>query len=272
MLPRLAMLGSDLSSTPDQVVESEKPLSKNARKRLAKAARRAEQKLERRAKEKALKKEKKRARAIEAEDDPLPRPKKQRIAPQPFEARIVIDLGFDELMTPKVSPQILALRYCWVDSNLLLLQERASLCSQLGYTYSSQRRSSTPFSSLVFSSLGGQTKAHLETVGQGAYTRWKHVQWWEEDYEKIWSLSSGPDSDDKSAKSKVVYLTADSDNEISELEVGCAYVIGGIVDHNRYKNLCLDKANKQGIKTAKLPIGTYLAGQSQILDAPKSFN
>lgn len=101
------MLESDLASTPDQVVESEQPLSKNAQKRLAKAARRADQKLERRAKEKALKKEKKRARAIEAEDDPLPRPKKQRIAPQPFDAQIVIDLGFDKLMTPKVSPQIL---------------------------------------------------------------------------------------------------------------------------------------------------------------------
>lgn len=97
------MLESDLASNLDQAVDSEQPLSKNAQKRLAKAARRAEQKLERRAKEKALKKEKKRARAVEAEDDPLPRPKKQRVAPRPFEAQIVIDLGFDELMTPKVS-------------------------------------------------------------------------------------------------------------------------------------------------------------------------
>lgn len=153
-----------------------------------------------------------------------------------------------------------------VDLNRSLLQECASLCSQLGYTYSSQRRSSTPFSSLVFSSLGGQTKAHLETVGQGAYTRWKHIQWWEEDYEKIWSLPSGSYLDDKSAQANVVYLTADSDTEISELEAGHTYIIGGIVDHNRYKNLCLDKANKQGIKTAKLPIGTYLAGEFQILD------
>jgi len=61
-------------------------------------------------------------------------------------------------------------------------------------------------------------------------------------------------------KSKVVYLTADSDVEISELRPGETYIIGGIVDHNRYKNLCLHKAKTHGIRTAKLPIGTYLRG------------
>ncbi|KAF8313405.1 hypothetical protein DL93DRAFT_2059114 [Clavulina sp. PMI_390] len=234
----------DLTTTalPPEVIEAaeQRPLSKNAQKRLVKAAKRAEQRLERRAKERAAKKAKKRARAVALEDDPEPRPKKQRVSTKPFEARIVIDLGFDSLMTPKA-------------------RECGSLCSQLGYTYSLQRRASVPFTTLLFTSLGGETKSHLEISLQGQYKRWKHVQWWEEGYEKIWAPLDGGNSENESEKSKVVYLTADSENEISELEPGCTYIIGGIVDHNRYKNLCLDKAQKQGIQTAKLPIGTYLA-------------
>lgn len=64
-------------------------------------------------------------------------------------------------------------------------------------------------------------------------------------------------------KAKVVYLTADADTEITALEEGQTYIIGGIVDHNRYKNLCLNKAKEQDISTARLPIGTYLAGESR---------
>lgn len=39
----------------------------------------------------------------------------------------------------------------------------------------------------------------------------------------------------RSPRDSVIYLTADSPNEITELEEGMTYVIGGIVDHNRYK-------------------------------------
>ena len=57
---------------------------------------------------------------------------------------------------------------------------------------------------------------------------------------------------------EVVYLTADATEELRELESGKTYVIGGIVDHNRYKNLTLDKAGKMGVATARLPIGKHL--------------
>ena len=39
----------------------------------------------------------------------------------------------------------------------------------------------------------------------------------------------------RSAQENVVYLTADSPHEIDALEEGMTYVIGGIVDRNRYK-------------------------------------
>jgi tRNA (guanine9-N1)-methyltransferase len=53
-------------------------------------------------------------------------------------------------------------------------------------------------------------------------------------------------------------LTADSENTLKTLDKSKAYIIGGIVDRNRYKSLTLDKANKDGIAHAKLPIQDYI--------------
>ncbi|EEH51060.1 uncharacterized protein MICPUCDRAFT_7027, partial [Micromonas pusilla CCMP1545] len=59
-------------------------------------------------------------------------------------------------------------------------------------------------------------------------------------------------------KSKLVYLTADSENELTAFSEDDVYVIGGIVDRNKHKNLTLDKANAQGIRHARLPIRDHL--------------
>ncbi|KAF8925517.1 tRNA (guanine(9)-N(1))-methyltransferase [Dissophora ornata] len=65
------------------------------------------------------------------------------------------------------------------------------------------------------------------------------------------------------AVKKVVYLSADSSNTITELEPGTCYVLGGIVDKNRYPHLCQSKAEKLGIETAQLPIGDYIQMSSR---------
>lgn len=58
--------------------------------------------------------------------------------------------------------------------------------------------------------------------------------------------------------SNVCYLSADTDEILSELKPGDVYVIGGIVDKGRHKNLCKGTAEKLGIKTARLPIEEYI--------------
>ncbi|RDB20091.1 tRNA (guanine(9)-N1)-methyltransferase [Hypsizygus marmoreus] len=245
-------------------------LSKKAMKRAAKAELYAVKKLERRAKEKEAKKEKKRliaekraAGELDEDEEEKNRPKKRpRIE---FGGKVVVDLGFDEMMNEK---------------------EIISLCSQLAYTYSANRNAAYPFS-LIYTSLNGRTFTRLEVMNDAGYTRWTNTEWWQEGYERLWldggevsAPDDGPASHGgvekettppvdqaigsgkqprQSVQQNVVYLTADSEEELSELKPEETYIIGGICDHNRYKNLCLNKAKESGVRTARLPIGRYLA-------------
>ncbi|KAJ6561477.1 guanine-1-methyltransferase-domain-containing protein [Mycena vulgaris] len=208
--------------------------SKSSLKKAAKREKFAAQKLERRARERLARKEKKRAKAEkraagELDEEDEPQPKKRRVGP-PFGGRVVVDLGFDDKMTEK---------------------EVLSLCSQLAYTYSANRNAGHQFS-LLFTSLNGKSLTRLESMSDAGYKRWVNSEWWSEGYERLWA-------EDPSVKQTVVYLTADSDEELTELKPDETYVIGGICDHNRLKNECLNKAEASGIRTARLPIGTYLS-------------
>lgn len=310
-------------------VDSPPRLSKKAQKRLLKAQRYQEHKLERRAKERAAKKAKRAAtRAVLEEqqakrsetstgegvggeddemvgeetrkrsregDEEVGRESKRRrqdavsdgtsatnkqARKQPFGAKIVVDLGFDDKMTDR---------------------EIISMVSQCAYCYSSNRKTDTPFSALLFTSLNGRTRQRFDLLN--TYQNWKGVEWWEEGYEQLWqptsssiaptsivsSTSLGEDEQMTDAtnqgqgisdspgehtytcpvtktpkkrttctKEKVVYLTADSNEELLELDPDATYIIGGIVDKNRYKSLCENKAKEQGVRTARLPIGIYL--------------
>lgn len=67
-------------------------------------------------------------------------------------------------------------------------------------------------------------------------------------------------------KEDLVYLTADSETTIDELDQKKIYIIGGLVDRNRWKGITMDKAKDQGIQTARLPIGEYLKmSSSQVI-------
>jgi tRNA (guanine9-N1)-methyltransferase len=104
-------------ATPAEIINSSEAaptLSKSAQKRQARNERFAQLKLERRAREKEEKvaKRKERDERAAAGEDVGPS-KKRRVTRggegpvQPFDARIAIDLGFDEKMTEKVRRHIL---------------------------------------------------------------------------------------------------------------------------------------------------------------------
>ncbi|BGO98957.1 tRNA (guanine(9)-N1)-methyltransferase [Rhodotorula toruloides] len=199
--------------------------------------------------------------------------KRKKAGGEPHGARIVIDMGFDELMTEK---------------------EVKSMASQLAYCYSANRASPHPFPILV-TSFNGRLREGYDK--RGDFKSWKGVEWWDDGVEKLWdgvrevapadeaaetATSAGEASSAEAPvastpsiplntlgvfsgqpctrvpRSTVTYLTGDSPNVLTSLTPGHTYILGGIVDRNRYKNLCLNKANSLGIAHAQLPIGEYL--------------
>lgn len=59
-------------------------------------------------------------------------------------------------------------------------------------------------------------------------------------------------------KESVVYLTADSDSVLMDLEPGTAYIVGTFVDHNSKKGATLELARRVGVRTARLPIEEFM--------------
>ncbi|GAA99567.1 uncharacterized protein L969DRAFT_102914 [Mixia osmundae IAM 14324] len=263
-------------------------LTKSAQKRLARQAKFAEQREARKEYKKDAKKRKKDAARREREADPdayaaaKRKPPAEPKEPQElFDCGLIIDCSFDDKMLDK---------------------EILSMERQLSHSYSANRNTTRPMH-LVLTTLKGRLLDRLESLNDGAYKRWKGVYSTHESLESVWSDSlDAPDQPQtaiepedrvtadqtttedvfeseaglsrsakrlklskpyRCPKDRVVYLTADSENVVTALEEGTAYIIGGIVDRNRYKNLCLDVANELGIKHARLPIGEYIDMQTR---------
>lgn len=81
-------------------------------------------------------------------------------------------------------------------------------------------------------------------MNDAGHRRWSRTEWWEEDYDRLWAEPQPPGDESKTRgcpalpqadRRNIVYLTADSSEELLELNEGEIYIIGGICDHNRYK-------------------------------------
>ncbi|RUO95539.1 hypothetical protein BC936DRAFT_143803, partial [Jimgerdemannia flammicorona] len=147
------------------------------------------------------------------------------------------------------------------------------MAKQIIRCYSANKVSPRPVREICIASHGGRIKECFDTRHKDV-VRWSGVTWNANPYEETFD------------KEELVYLTADSNDRILEIDEGKVYIIGGIVDKNRHKVgcevseddwergswrvgfqwritridvlTCIANASKQGIRTAQLPIGEYI--------------
>ena len=120
-------------------------------------------------------------------------------------------------------------------------KELKSLVQQLSYSYSCVTKATRPFH-LVFTGVKGAVERQFDQQSPARH-RWKA------------SFDQRPVGEAfRDARDKVVYLTADAEAVLEDVEEDKVYVIGGLVDRNRHKGLCLDRAVRDGFAAAKLPL------------------
>ncbi|KAL0534482.1 hypothetical protein IC582_028773 [Cucumis melo] len=144
---------------------------------------------------------------------------------------IVIDLEFSHLMTPS---------------------EIHSLVQQIMYCYAVNGRCPSPCH-LWLTGCNGEMGSQLQRLP--GFDKWIIEK---ERRSYIDALQE--------QKENLVYLTADSETVLDDLDLKKIYIVGGLVDRNRWKGITLKKAQEQEIQTARLPIGSYLKmSSSQVL-------
>lgn len=131
--------------------------------------------------------------------------KRSKMENSPCKIGVVIDLSFDDLMTSK---------------------DMGKVIKQILRVYTENRRSKAPMQ-LHLTSFKGKCKE--EMAKHNGYENWD-LYFHSEDYLNVFP------------KEKLVYLSSESNNIITELEEDKIYIIGGLVDHNSHKvNKLLNK-------------------------------
>jgi tRNA (guanine9-N1)-methyltransferase len=242
-------------------------LSKRARKKLEKReqweAERDLRKVKRREKAKERKERKRvqRAEAASTQDPSVPQPNLSKqpqsvIVPVTF----LLDCGFDDLMAEKEMVSLTGqITRCYADNQRSLFKPHLALCS-----------------------FNGKLRDRFETRLSN-YKHWKNFRFLDEGFvdaiaqAKEWMNGPGAgivagalhteDKNELEAGSvkdgEVVYLTADSPHTLDRLQPRSTYIIGALVDKNRHKGICYKRAEAEGIKTAKLPIGEFMQMNSR---------
>ena len=151
---------------------------------------------------------------------------------------IVIDLDFDDIMTPaEKQSMVKQMRICYAVNKKAKISTRLHLTSMNGKgTFRDLREKIDGFENW-----------------QGIYTH---------DNSLPFEIERRGITDNEASiffkrKKDLVYLTADSPFEISTLNENDIYIIGGFIDRNRHKMKTLNKAEALGIRHARLPINDF---------------
>ena len=167
--------------------------------------------------------------------------------------RVVIDCDFEHLMNDA---------------------SNKSMVRQIIYLYCVNKRSKSPFRLILY----GVGKKILEGLKISDYNNWIGIEvYLKEDYPSFETfiqeiLYKDDQREMTDIKNNIYYLSADSENNIDIIDNNATYIIGGIVDRNKYKNLTFNKAKQLGINHGKFPIGNYLKlNSSQVLTTNHTF-
>ncbi|CAH01214.1 tRNA (guanine(9)-N(1))-methyltransferase [Kluyveromyces lactis] len=152
----------------------------------------------------------------------LKRPPKVNLNQSDSGISIILDCSFDDLMNDR---------------------EIVSLSTQVTRAYSSNKRENN-YAKIKVTSFDKRLKQRFDNdLSNSNYTKWKNFE-----------FTADPTLPTENA----VYLTADTEEKLDTLEPGTTYIVGGIVDKNRHKNLCYNKAKELNIPTKRLPIGEFI--------------
>lgn len=139
---------------------------------------------------------------------------------------------------------------------------KKSTVAQLKYSYAILRREKFPFLP-VFTSLDPQEPLFGPLATFEGFKKYPVPS-----TERHWSAPVGDDTTNTATSPhrlltrlaaqrplrKIVYLTADTDTILEEIEPDAAYIVGAFVDHNAKKGLTRDVALQYDVRMARLPL------------------
>ncbi|EER09242.1 hypothetical protein, conserved [Perkinsus marinus ATCC 50983] len=125
-------------------------------------------------------------------------------------------------------------------------RENTSLAQQLMFCYGANKKCEWPLRLVTACPQDGDMHRHLKK--NSGLSQWTCFTL---DHRPLHTICA----DQQQQQRQVVYLTADSEDTMWSFEPDTVYIIGGLVDKNRHKNITKDKAAELGLRTARLPLG-----------------
>jgi len=123
-------------------------------------------------------------------------------------------------------------------------KELNSLVTQFSHFLAENRNSDKPLN-IVLTGVGPRMTQSLKKRDAHNWASWLNLVH-EENYDKIYE------------KKDLVYLTGDSENDMESYDPNKLYIVGGLIDHNKLKNITLDRAKNEYIRHERFPMAKYV--------------